>query len=59
MTSVSQHGRGQAQGSSTQYRVARIMQDGSTDLVFDLTAGAFDVGHVRAIHFHIGDDEDK
>ena len=35
------------------------MQDDSTDLVFDLTAGAFDVGHVRAIHFHIGDDEDE
>ena len=55
VSNASQQGQSQSQGPSSQYGVAQIMEDDSTDLVFDLTVGAFDGGHVRAIHFH--DDE--
>lgn len=49
-----QHPQTQSQGQSSQYRVARVMQDDSCDLVFDLTAGTCDDGHLRVVHFHIG-----
>jgi len=35
------------------------MQDDSCDLVFDLTAGTCDDGHLRVVHFHIGDNDEE
>ena len=54
-----QHPQTQSQGQSSQYRVARVMQDDSCDLVFDLTAGTCDDGHLRVVHFHIGDNDEE
>lgn len=35
------------------------MQDDSCDLVFDLTAGTCDDGHLRVVHHHMGDDDEE
>ena len=60
VTSVSQQvpqGQQQHGSQSSQYRVARIVED-KQDLVFDLTGGSDSPGFVRVVHFNIGDDDD-
>ena len=49
---------GQQQAQSTQYRVARIVEDTGGDLVFDLTSNACHGGSVRALYYNIGDHDD-
>ena len=59
VSSVSQQApHGQQQAQSTQYRVARIVEDTAGDLVFDLTSNAFHGGSVRALYYNIGDHDD-
>jgi hypothetical protein len=59
VSSVSQQpSHGQQQTQSSQFRVAKIVEDAAVDLVFDLTSRVCHGGSVRVVHYHIGDDDD-
>ena len=53
-----QPSHGQQQTQSSQFRVAKIVEDAAGDLVFDLTSRVCHGGSVRVVRYHIGDDDD-